>query len=238
MKTNSLFFTFFVAMLLSGCNQPKKSELNTEQLNDYFKKEIPVNEPGGAILIMKNDSIIFSQGYGVADLNLNSKINQNTLFNIGSISKTFVSNAILMLQAEKKLSVEDNMAKYFPYFKNKVIANNVKIKHLLTHTSGLKDNRMTKTDSIFYLSAKDAENWYPTTQADALNFEPGTRFEYSNPAYNALALIVENVSGMKWQKYVADNIFNPLECKQAQLLMAHILKQEFHTDILNEMEIG
>jgi len=209
MKTNSLFFTFFVAMLLSGCNQPKKSELNTEQLNDYFKKEIPVNEPGGAILIMKNDSIIFSQGYGVADLNLNSKINQNTLFNIGSISKTFVSNAILMLQAEKKLSVEDNMAKYFPYFKNKVIANNVKIKHLLTHTSGLKDNRMTKTDSIFYLSAKDAENWYPTTQADALNFEPGTRFEYSNPAYNALALIVENVSGMKWQKYVADNIFNP-----------------------------
>ena len=101
------------------------------------------------------------------------------------------------------------MAKYFPNFKNKEIAKKVKIKHLITHTSGLKDKRETKMDSIFYLTAKDAENWYPTTQAEHLNFEPGTRYEYSNPAYNALALIIEKVSGMQWQSYVADKIFTP-----------------------------
>lgn len=206
-KLFQLIILLLIVQLTSCKSEPKKSTFNTQQLNDYFKKEMPENEPGGAILIMKNDSVIFSQGYGVADLNLNSKIDQNTLFNVGSISKTFVSNAILMLQAENKLSVEDNMAKYFPNFKNKEIAGKVKIKHLLTHTSGLKDNRQTKTDSIFYLTAKDVENWFPTTQAENLNFEPGTRFEYSNPAFNALALIVEDVSGMKWQKYIADNIF-------------------------------
>src|SRR5690606_5802364 len=164
---------------------------------------------GGAVLIMKGDSIIFSKGYGLADLELKINIDANTLFNVGSISKTFVSNAILMLQDEGKLSVEDNMAKYFPDFKNIEIAEKVKIKHLITHTSGLVDNRQTKTDSLFYLTAKDAENWYPTTQAQDLNFEPGTRYDYSNPAYNALALIIEQVSGMKWQDYVADKIFIP-----------------------------
>lgn len=209
MKLPALILISSMATLLLSCNQTQKTSLDTEELHEYFSNSMPADEPGGAILIMKADSVIFSQGYGIADLNLKSKIDENTLFNVGSISKTFVSNAILMLEAEGKLSVEDSMAKYFPNFKNKEIANTVKIKHLLTHTSGLKDNRETKSDSVFYLTAKDAENWYPATQADSLNFEPGTRFEYSNPAFNALALIIEDVTGMKWQTYVSDRIFIP-----------------------------
>lgn len=210
-------FILKITMLLVifiSCKDKKEETKQTtspdaNQLDAYFSSQMPADEPGGAILIMKGDSIIFSKGYGLADLKTKSKIDENTLFNVGSISKTFVSNAILMLQDEGKLSVEDNMSKYFDNFKNKEIAEKVKIKHLLTHTSGLVDNRQTKTDSLFYLTAKDVENWYPTTQAEHLNFEPGTRFEYSNPAYNALALIIEDVSGMPWQKYVADNIFTP-----------------------------
>ncbi|WP_417371022.1 serine hydrolase domain-containing protein [Gelidibacter japonicus] len=210
----NFFLPLTMILLILNCKDTKETTgqtdiLDTSQLDSYFSINMPADEPGGAILIMKDDSIIFSKGYGLADLELKTKIDENTLFNIGSISKTFVSNAILMLQAEGKLSVEDNMANYFPYFKNKAIADKVKIKHLITHTSGLQDNRETKTDSIFYLTAKDEENWYPTTQAEDLNFEPGTHYEYSNPAYNALALIIEEVSGMKWQKYVADNIFKP-----------------------------
>lgn len=210
-------FILKITMLLVifiSCKEKKEETKQTtspdaNQLDAYFSSQMPADEPGGAILIMKGDSIIFSKGYGLADLKTKSKIDENTLFNVGSISKTFVSNAILMLQDEGKLSVEDNMSKYFDNFKNKEIAEKVKIKHLLTHTSGLVDNRQTKTDSLFYLTAKDVENWYPTTQTEHLNFEPGTRFEYSNPAYNALALIIEDVSGMPWQKYVADNIFTP-----------------------------
>jgi CubicO group peptidase (beta-lactamase class C family) len=79
----------------------------------------------------------------------------------------------------------------------------------LTHTSGLPDNRNVENDTVFYLTARDAENWYPVTQAKYLIFEPGQRYEYSNPAYNALALIVEKVSGMKWQTFVTDSIMRP-----------------------------
>lgn len=215
MRKFNHFLQIAMVLALFGCKNATKERTNqadsidTTQLDAYFSKAMPADEPGGAVLIKKGDNVIFSKGYGLADLELGTKIDENTLFNIGSISKTFVSNAILMLQDEGKLSVEDNMAKYFPDFKNKAVAEKVKIKHLLTHTSGLVDNRQTKTDSLFYLTAKDAENWYPVTQAEALNFEPGTHYEYSNPAYNALALIIEEVTGMKWQKYVADNIFGP-----------------------------
>ncbi len=222
MRTFNFLLSIAILLIMLSCKDTKEETkqsdiLDTKQLEAYFSNEMPANEPGGAILIMKGDSIIFSKGYGLADLGLKTKIDANTLFNIGSISKTFVSNAILMLQDEGKLSFEDNLAKYFPDFKNKQIAEKVKIKHLITHTSGLEDNRQTKTDSIFYLSAKDLENWYPITQAENLNFEPGTHFEYSNPAYNALALIIEEVSGMQWQKYIADKIFNPSGMKTSTI---------------------
>lgn len=204
------YLIFSVALLLfASCNPSKKQDDKIAVLDSLFSKEFPKGEPGGAILIMKGVDTIFKKGYGLADFETKNAITPKTLFNLGSISKTFVSNAILILQAEGQLSVEDSMDKYFPDFKNKEIAHKVKIKHLLTHTSGLPDNRQTRRDSVFYLTAKDQENWYPVTQTDTLVFEPGTRYEYSNPAYNGLALIVEQVRKMKWQEFVAEKIFKP-----------------------------
>jgi CubicO group peptidase (beta-lactamase class C family) len=155
---------------------------------------------------MKGDKKVFSGGYGISDVQSRNLITTQTLFNLGSISKTFVANAILMLSEAGKLSVEDDLLKYFPAFENKTIARKVKIKHLLTHTSGLPDNRDVSSDSVFYLYAKDAENWAPVMRTQTLSFEPGSKYEYSNPAFNALALIVEQVSGMKWQDFIVQNI--------------------------------
>ncbi|HEY5690812.1 MAG TPA: serine hydrolase domain-containing protein [Cyclobacteriaceae bacterium] len=208
---------FLLICCLFSCTNPEKMDGFTSSLDSLFMKSFPTDEPGGAILIMKGDHIIFSRGYGIANLSTQAKINSQTLFNLGSISKTFVANAILILQSQSKLSIEDSMEKYFPDFKDKQIAKKVKIKHLLTHTSGLPDIRQTRLDSVFYLTAKDAENWYPVTQTDSLVFEPGTRYEYSNPAFNGLALIVEKVSRMKWQQFVKQNIFDPAGMKTSTI---------------------
>jgi CubicO group peptidase (beta-lactamase class C family) len=203
-------YTFIAAVaFMTACSPRETATQETQELHDYFARELPASEPGGAILIMKNDSIVFSEGYGIADINTKEPITSKTLFNLGSISKTFVANAILMLQEQGKLSIEDSLLKYFPDFKNKTIASRVKIKHLLTHTSGLPDNRQVSDDTVFYLTAKDAENWKPVTQADALVFETGSKYQYSNPAFNALALIVEQVSKMKWQTFIEQNIMRP-----------------------------
>ncbi len=192
-------------LILVSCGRPDLHD----SLDRYFKKEFPDQEPGVAVLLMKDTAVLFSGAYGLADLGTRETITTNTLFNIGSISKTFVSTAILQLQDEGKLSVEDSLHKYFPSFKHKEIAQKVKIKHLLTHTSGLPDVRPIQQDSVFYLTANDADNWFPITQVDSLEFEPGTKYNYSNPAFNGLALIIEQVTGKKWQEVVAARIFQP-----------------------------
>jgi CubicO group peptidase (beta-lactamase class C family) len=205
--------TLPILLLIIACGCSKKPtdprQLVQTRLDSLFQAQLPKDGPGLTALVMIGDTVVFSKSYGVADLTTKEPISDKTLFNLGSISKTFVANGILMLRDEGKLSVEDSLIKYFPEFKNKEIAERVKIKHLLTHTSGLPDNRNVNADTTFYLTANDAQNWHPVTQTDTLVFEPGSQYEYSNPAYNGLALIIEQVSGQKWQEFISDKIFKP-----------------------------
>jgi CubicO group peptidase (beta-lactamase class C family) len=178
-------------------------------LDSLIAAEFVTGEPGGAVLVMKGDSVVYLKCFGLADMATREEITQNTLFNLGSISKTFVANGILILQEEGKLSVTDPVSKYFPEFKSRDIADKVTVMHLLNHTSGLPDNRPVDEKPEFFITARDYENWAPVTQADSLEFAPGERYEYSNPAFNGLALIIEKVSGQKWQDFIAGRIFTP-----------------------------
>lgn len=180
-----------------------------QKLDSAFSEIFKPNEPGGSIFIQQADKILYAKSFGLADLKKKLKYDANTVQNLGSISKTFVAYGILILQNDGKLSIDDNILKYFPDFKNKDIAGKITIRNLLTHTSGLPDSRETERDSIFYLTAKDEENWAPLKQTDTLNFEPGSNYEYSNPAYNGLALIIEKVTKMKWQDFIKKYIFDP-----------------------------
>ncbi|MBX2915067.1 MAG: beta-lactamase family protein [Cyclobacteriaceae bacterium] len=198
-----LLVLFIVTLM--GCSKQPSFEQDVDSIFSYLDG----NRPGGAVMILKNDSVVFRNSYGLADLSSQEEITSKTLFNTGSISKTFVAYVVLALAQEGKLSLNDSIAKYFPDFKNPELAKKVRIHHLLTHTSGLPDNRWQHLDSVFLLTAKDAENWNPIKLNDSLNFEPGTRFEYSNPAFNGLALIIEKVTGNKWQDEVKNRIFIP-----------------------------
>lgn len=183
--------------------------VSIEPLQSYFEKSIKADEPGLAVLVQRNDTVLFKNGFGFADLKTKERVTPKTLFNLGSISKTFVANGILILRQRGLLLLDDNLDKYFSGFQNKAIAKQVAIKHLLTHTSGLPDIRYPYRDSVFFLTAKDEENWAPILKAKQLNFEPGSKFEYSNPAFNGLALIIESVSKTKWQDFIANEIFKP-----------------------------
>ena len=159
------------------------------------------------MLVMINDSIVFSKGYGLANLETKEANHIKDPIQSWIHIENICRQRYPVAREQGKLSLEDSIIKYFPEFRDKSIAQRVKIKHLLTHTSGLPDIRDVASDTVFYLTAKDAENWYPITQTDSLLFEPGSQFEYSNPAYNGLALIIEKVSGMKWQQFISENIF-------------------------------
>jgi CubicO group peptidase (beta-lactamase class C family) len=200
-------FSLCLFTWLLGTWQLQAQSVVEKRIDSLFSSFLIPGAPGGAVLIVKDGKIIFSKGYGVADVETKKSITPHTLFNTGSVSKTFVSNAILILEQRKKLSTEDNLLKYFPDFKTKEIAQKVKIKHLLSHVSGLPDCREVSKNPEFYLTADDKQNFAPLLQTDTLVFEPGNKFEYCNPAFNGLALIIEKVTGMKWQDFVHKEIF-------------------------------
>jgi CubicO group peptidase (beta-lactamase class C family) len=200
-------FLLIVWMPLASAAQPAKQ--TAMQLDSLFHSYFKDNEPGGAVLIVQDGKTIYQKEFGLADMSTREPITAKTLFNTGSISKTFVAYGILKLASQKKLALDDNLYKYFPDFKNKGIAEKVKLYHLLTHTSGIPDSRKVKEEHVFYLTAKDEENFAPLKQTDSLEFEPGTKYKYSNPAFNGLALIIEKVTQGKWQEYIRDAIFKP-----------------------------
>ena len=205
---NQMFLLLFSWVLTSYAISQPQNNLETE-LESLLQKELSADEPGGSVLVKKGDSIICLKSYGIEDLTTGKKITENTLFNTGSISKTFVANGILILNERGMLSLDDHIYKYFPDFDNSDLAKKITIKHLLSHTSGLPDSRNVKDNAEYYLTAKDEENFEPLKRSDSLNYESGARFQYSNPAYNGLALIIEKVSNQPWQDFIKDNIFRP-----------------------------
>jgi len=202
-----IFLAICWVALICSCNT--KSSTSSNEYDKIFDSIFKPGEPGGAVLIAKDGKVVYEKGFGVEDINTNKKIDTKTLFNVGSISKTFVAYGILQLANQNKLSLEDPIYKYFPDFKDTSIAKKVTLQHLLTHTSGLPDIRKVSEDSVFYLTAKDEANWAPIKKTDSLEFQPGAQFNYSNPAFNALALIIEKVSGRKWQDYIQKEIMKP-----------------------------
>ncbi len=193
------------------------SSQNFDALDKLLNDEFKSTEPGGVVLIKKDQDIIFQKAIGVEDMETKVPISEHTIFNTGSISKTFVAYGILILENEGKLSKEDPITNYFPDFQNKDLASKIKVKHLLSHTSGMPDLRKVSENPEFYLSAKDKENFLPIKGLQELNFEPGSKFQYSNPAFNGLALIIEKVSGEPWQDYIKKKIFEPAGMRHSKI---------------------
>ena len=207
-----LFISLFSAHLFTSQAQDRniKKTVLTKQLDNLYRSQFPDEDaPGGSVLVQKGDNTVFLANYGVADIQTGERITEHTLFNTGSISKTFVANGILLLHQQGKLSIDDPILKYFPDFDHPELVKDVTIKHLLSHTSGIPDIRKIKEEREFYLTAKDTQNFEPLKLVDSLHFQPGERFRYSNPVYNGLALIIDVVTGEPWQKFIRENIYLP-----------------------------
>jgi CubicO group peptidase (beta-lactamase class C family) len=185
-------------------------------LDAELTKHFRPDEPGAAVLVARLDGgVVFKKGYGLADTKTKQPFTTTTISNTGSISKTFVAYAVLKLVEQNKLRLTDTLDKFFPDFAHPDLASKVTIAHMLSHTSGLPDNRDVANNREHFLTAKDQENFAPLKKADKLEFEPGERFEYSNPAFNGLALLVEKLVGTHWQSFIEREIFKPAEMRHS-----------------------
>ena len=161
----------------------------------------------GTVLVAKDGKPVFSNGYGFANAEHGVLNSVDTKFRLGSITKQFTAVAVLQLEEQGKLKVSDPMCKYVE--KCPEAWKPITLHHLLTHTSGLfnftNDPEYPKTAMLPSPPAKSLEK----IRDKPLRFDPGTKFEYSNSGYVALAIVVEKASGESYPAYMTKHVFRP-----------------------------
>ena len=172
-----------------------------------FENTFKTNGPGAAVLVARDGKILFEKGYGLADLEHHLPVTAETKFRIGSISKQFTAAAILKLQEQGKLSVEDKLSKYYPDYPR---GGEVTLRHLLTHTSGIHSytDKPGFMDSVTKPVKPDA--LVKSFENDPFDFAPGAKWSYCNSGFFLLGCIVEKVSGESYEKFLRKTFFEPL----------------------------
>lgn len=206
-KTKAQLFGFSLLLLL--LLTPSLYSQSLDQKIDAMASHMyPEDGPGVSILVAKDGEPIYQQAFGLASLELNIPMETKNVFEIGSITKQFTAVAILMLEEQGKLSVNDDILKYIPDYPTN--GKTITIHNLLNHTSGIKS--YTSMPSFQKLAAIDMT---PTELIDKfknepMDFDPGEEFKYNNSGYILLGHIIEVVSKMTYEDYIEKNIFEKL----------------------------
>lgn len=180
------------------------------------------NQPGLSVRVVKNNSVLYSKSFGISNLDYGIKNSDSTTYSIASISKQFTAAAIWTLIEQGKLSLEDDIRKFFPQFPD--YGNIIRVKHLLNHTSGIRGYH-----SLMYLSGFDYNSVYYDNKTvfnlacnqQNLNNKPGEKVLYSNTGYNILALLVEKISKTNLDVFLKTHILKPLEMTQTFVRVSH-----------------
>lgn len=203
-----LAFTLLLLANLQTTAQANRSVIHTKI--DSIFAEYDSLKPGVAIAIVKDGKIDITKGYGLANLDHDIPITSQTKFHIASVSKQFTAFAIYLLNGKGKLSLEDDIRKHIPELPQ--YSKVIKIKHLLAHSSGIRDQW-----ALLTLAGWQMEDIITTEQIlkrlcaqKELNFETGSQFGYCNSGYTLLAEIVKRVSGESFSEFTRKNIFIPL----------------------------
>ena len=208
MKTKTFFFTI-IGLLLFSNSYSQQLQLDSLDLQIHqLLKDFDI--PGLSISVVRNDSIIFSKGYGNLEMHKEIKVDENTIFGIGSISKSFTALTLGILVDEGKIKWDDKVKKYLPYFElyAPYVTENFTIRDLLTHRSGLKD---VSGGTLWYHSDYSREEVIKRLKY----LEPITGFRekpaYQNVMYVVASEIVKTVSGMSWDNFVRTRVFDKLK---------------------------
>jgi len=207
--------------LLFGLHAPlyaaTQSTVLPELPDKVFKNWAGPGTPGCAVAIGQAGKPVLARAYGQADLEHHAPNTPETVFEAGSVSKQFTAAAVLLLAQDGKLSLSDDVRKYLPELPD--YGQRITIDHLLTHTSGLRDwgalvqmsgwprgTRAVTMDQALALTARQR----------SLNFQPGTRYSYTNTGYVLAALIVQRVSGKTLAEFTRERMFAPLGMMHTQ----------------------
>jgi len=191
----------------------------TQEIDSIFSSVTSPIAPGVAVLVRKDDRVVFERGYGIRDLNTRAKIDATTNFRLASCTKQFTAMAVMLLVHDGKLAYDTRLAEIFPAFPDN--GKSITIRNLLNHTSGLPDYEDLM---IAAETPRNTRLWTDThqiqdsevlklleQQAATTKFPPGTKWNYSNSGYVVLGLVVAKISGEPFGDFLRDRIFAPLK---------------------------
>ena len=211
-KIQSLLIPLFsMVMVFGSCGEKDLGSPVTEVdsvIIDSLLSDYDLDDgPGAAVMIIKEGVILFSKEYGLANLEDEITITNETNFRLASITKQFTAMCIMILINHGELDFESTLTDIFSAFPS--YGNNITIRHLLNHTSGLVDyESLIQNDATEQVSDMDVYNMM--TGLDSTYFTSGTDYRYSNTGYALLSMIVEVKSGLSFAAFLEENIFSPL----------------------------
>ncbi len=185
----------------------------TGSVDEYIKAQMKKrNIPGLALAVIEAGEIVKVKGYGFSDIEHNVPVRANTIFQSGSVGKQITSFAIMMLVEEGKIDLDDPINKYLDGSPG--IWKDITVRHLLTHTSGIRDYEK----KIDYRGDYTEEDFFKMASGQPLDFSPGEHWSYSNTGYVLLGILIKKVSGQYWGDFVHDRIFTPLKMETARVI--------------------
>ncbi len=203
MKPTILIILLFIRQIAFGQDNIHKMD---SLLSSFYSN----GNLNGNVLIAEKGKVIYKKSFGLANETTKETLNENSVFELASVSKQFTAMAIVILKEKGQLNYEDKITKYIPELAD---YHDITIRNLLNHTGGLPDY-MEIMDSTFdkntIATNKDIISTFAKLKPPVL-FEPNTKWEYSNTGYALLASIIEKVSGMSYGDYLHKVIFKPLE---------------------------
>src|SRR3989441_361773 len=219
--TSGILAGLLIFMAASGRAASAAADKKAAAVDEVFADLTKRGSPGCALGVYRDGKIIYSKGYGLANLEENVPITPESVFDIGSTSKQFTAASILLLEERGKLSVNDDIRKYIPELPD--YGQKITVLHLLNHTSGLRDYLTLMdlagipTDSV----TTDEDALQMIFRQKALNFAPGSDWLYSNTGFFLLSVIVKRASGKTLREFAAENIFAPLGMDHTQFRDDH-----------------
>ena len=200
-------------------------------VDSIFAPYASARSPGCTVGVVQNGSLVLNKSYGMADLEHDTPIGADTRFYLASISKQFTAMSLVLLEQDGRLSLDDPIQKWVPEVPS--FGATITLKHLLHHTSGLRD----------YFTLLAVSGW-PTDgllneqqflalvqRQKSLNFRPGDEFLYSNTGYVLLSIVVKRASGKSLRDFAAERIFKPLGMTQTEF-------RDDHTALIPRRALG
>lgn len=199
-----------LVVLMASMGIANAQDNRIKKIDSLFSSLSAKNEFNGNVLIAEKGAVVYKKSFGLRDEAKKLPLDDNSIFELASVSKQFTAMGVVLLEQKGKLKYDDPIAKYIPELG---FYNGITVRQLLNHTGGLPDYMQligTKGDTTKINTNKDIIALF-TKEKPAAVFTPGSKFEYSNTGYALLASIIEKASGKTYASFLADNIFKPLK---------------------------